>query len=372
VSFNVRGLGTAVPAQRIDQGQAARLATTLVNDGQDRTRLLSTLYRRASVRFRHSVVLDSSGPGVDVGQTFYPPARDKHDRGPTTAERMKRYDAEAGPLAVEASRCALADAGVGAGEVTHLITISCTGFAAPGVDMTLIQDLGLPPGVSRTHVGFMGCHAALNAMKVASAITEADPMACVLLCAVELCTLHQQYGWDPDRIVANSLFSDGAAAILGVGESRRAAADGGARSGERPKLLASGSTRLSETSGFMTWTIGDHGFEMTLAPQVPDALRDHLRDWVDGWLGGCGMSVDQVGSWAIHPGGPRILSACAQVLGLSPEDLAHSRYVLENFGNISSPTLLFILERLLQVDAPRPWLLLGFGPGLAIESVLLG
>ena len=372
MSFHIAGIGTAVPEHRIDQEHAAQIALSLCNDGHDRTRLLSVLYRRSGVRFRHSVVLESSDPKTTVSQRFYPPARNETDRGPTTAERMERYDAEAGPLAVDAAGRALADAGVDAREVTHLITVSCTGFAAPGVDMMLIGVLGLPRKVSRTHIGFMGCHGALNAMSTAAAFTTADPDACVLLCAVELCTLHQQYGWSPDRIVANSLFSDGAAAILGCGDSRWAQGRRRVDAGTDIELLASGSTRLDESADFMTWRIGDHGFEMSLAPQVPDVLREHLPQWLFEWLATDGMTVDDIGSWAIHPGGPRILSACADVLDLTREDMAPSSGVLQDFGNISSPTVIFILERLRRADSPRPWLMLGFGPGLAIEAALLG
>jgi predicted naringenin-chalcone synthase len=371
VSFHIAGIGTSVPKYRIDQERAAHLALSLLHDGHDRGRLLSALYRRAAVRFRHSVLLESSEPDAAVWQTFYPPARHETDRGPTTAERMQRYDEKAGPLAVDAARRAFADARVDAGEVTHLITVSCTGFAAPGVDMMLITALGLPRSVSRTHIGFMGCHGALNGMKTAAAFTAADPDACVLLCAVELCTLHQQYGWNADRIVANSLFSDGAAAILGCGDSRWADRRSGHEGCADLKLLAGGSTRLDESSDFMTWRIGDHGFEMSLAPQVPDMLREHLPGWLVDWLAQHDMALDDIGSWAIHPGGPRILSACAEVLDLTREDLRVSNSILQNFGNISSPTLIFILERLRREESRRPWLMLGFGPGLAIEAVLV-
>ena len=122
----------------------------------------------------------------------------------------------------------------------------------------------------------------------------------------------------------------------------------------------------------MTWRIGDHGFEMSLAPQVPDVLREHLPHWLFEWLASHDMTLDEIGSWAIHPGGPRILSACADVLDLTREDMAPSRGVLQDFGNMSSPTVIFILERLRREDSRLPWLMLGFGPGLAIEAALLG
>jgi predicted naringenin-chalcone synthase len=165
--------------------------------------------------------------------------------------------------------------------------------------------------------------------------------------------------------VANALFSDGAAAIVACAGSM-ATGDGDT------SFLASGSTRIDQSREMMTWKIGDHGFEMTLSPQVPDLLRKHLRGWLVDWLGGMGLSLADIASWAIHPGGPRILSACAETLGLTPEAMAPSREVLGEFGNMSSPTVLFIVERLRRAGAPKPWVVLGFGPGLAIEAVLLG
>src|SRR5262249_34184924 len=137
------------------------------------------------------------------------------DRGPTTAERLRVYAEEAGPLALRAARSALTKAGVDAGQVSHLVTVSCTGFFAPGVDADLIAGLKLSPSVQRTNVGYMGCHGALNGLRVARAYAEADPDAVVLTCAVELCSLHYHYGWDAGRIVANAIFADGAAAVVG-------------------------------------------------------------------------------------------------------------------------------------------------------------
>ena len=235
--------------------------------------------------------------------------------------------------------------------------------SAPGFDMALINEVGLPPSVSRTHIGFMGCHGALNGLRVAKAYAEAEPDARVLVCAVELCSLHHQYGWNPDRIVSNALFADGAAAIVGH------------HAPNRPKdawsLTKCGSAVLPDTSDLMGWSIGDHGFEMTLSPRVPDTIRQSLRFWLEQWLAPQETSIEEIGSWAIHPGGPRILDACAEAARLSSEDLAPSRSVLANYGNMSSPTVLFILNELRAVDAPRPCVMLAFGPGLAIEAALV-
>ncbi len=363
MSFAIHGIGTAVPEHRISQGDAARLALAMYHDGEDRTRLLSTLYRRAGVRYRHSVLLASADGGEAARQPFYSPAQHEGDRGPTTRQRMERYGVEAPPLAARAARRALEDAGTAPGEITHLVTASCTGFAAPGVDMALVDTLGLDPSAARTHVGFMGCHGAMNALRTGAAFADSDPRSRVLICAVELCTLHQQYGWSPDNVVANALFGDGAAAVVGWN---------GPAGAPELRVLAAGSIRLDGCSDYMTWRIGDHGFSMTLSNQVPDVLRERLPEWLTGWLRAGGRARDDVGAWAIHPGGPRILSACGDALGLGETDLAPSRNVLEEFGNMSSPTILFIVEQLRRRRSRFPWIALGFGPGLAIEAMLLG
>jgi predicted naringenin-chalcone synthase len=209
----------------------------------------------------------------------------------------------------------------------------------------------------------MGCHGALNGLRVARAFLDADPSACVLLCALELCSLHHQYGWDVGTIVANALFADGAAAVVAV-------ASGNTRPG-RFRLLASGSVVADDSEDAMTWRIGDHGFRMTLSPQIPELIGLHLRPWLEGWLAHHGLDFAAIGSWAVHPGGPRILSAVGEAIGLDSADLETSQRVLADHGNMSSPTILFILDRIRRSGAGRPCLALAFGPGLAVEAALL-
>ncbi len=248
-------------------------------------------------------------------------------------------------------------------DLTHLVTVSCTGFFAPGIDRELIETLDLDPSIQRTHVGFMGCHGALNGLRVARAFTSAEPCTRVLLCAVELCTLHYHYSWNPSKMIANALFADGAAALVGVSE---ALAPGGCW-----RVVGSGSCLLPNSADAMTWTIGDHGFEMTLAKNVPGIIARHLRPWLERWLSGLGMSLADVRSWAVHPGGPRILTAVEEGLSLGTHELDVSRAILSEFGNMSSPTILFILDRLRSLEAPRPCVALAFGPGLVAEAALL-
>ena len=358
--MHLLGIATAQADCAVTQPAAAKMAVPLCCRSDQQRRLLPALYRRSQVERRSTVLVDT----IDDApvQSFFHPAVDAQDKGPTTQQRMLRYSTEARHLAVRAGAAALAEASMPPGRITHLITVSCTGFEAPGFDVTLIKQLKLSPSVARTHVGFMGCHGALNGLRMASAFVDADPAAVPLLCAVELCSLHFQYGWDPQQLVANALFADGAAATIGVA----------ALNADREvwRLAASGSYLIPDCEDAMTWRIADHGFVMTLSTRVPELIGQHLRPWLKSWLADHDLSVDQIGSWAIHPGGPRIVSAVAEALDLPDALLAPSRRVLAECGNMSSPTVLFILERLGRDRAPRPCVALGFGPGLAVETAL--
>jgi predicted naringenin-chalcone synthase len=359
----INGIGTSVPTNWIAQQDAAVLAQSLQSVAGSTPRALAALYRRSGVGARHSVVLESSSNGEAARQSFYCPATSAADRGPWLSQRMKRFEQEAGTLAAEASRSALAAARIDPARVTHLITVSCTGFVAPGFDVELFCRLPLRATVARTHIGFMGCHAALNALRVARAFILAEPQAVVLICAVELCTLHQQYSNDAGQLVSNSLFADGAAAMVCSGTTR-----------DEPqawRLMANGATILSDTLDEMTWRLGDHGFQMALSANVPDILRAQLRGWIEPWLMEHGLSVHQVAHWAVHPGGPRVLTAVAEALRLEPTSLEASRETLHRYGNMSSPTVVFILERLRMTGAGGPCVAMGFGPGLAFEAALL-
>jgi prepilin-type processing-associated H-X9-DG protein len=365
MSLCIKGIGTAVPHHSIAQEDLAEAAGRLCGLTDKQRRLLPTLYRHAGVRKRHSVVLGSASSSDGTGQSFYQAVDVGGPHGPSTADRMRIYAESSTPLAAEACRRALAESRVAPKEITHLVTVSCSGFSAPGVDVHLFHELGLSPQVSRTHVGFMGCHGALNGLRVARAFTEADPNARVLLCAVELCTLHHQYGWNPDQIVANALFADGSAAAVCVPGSDEQKSD------DVLSALSSASTIVPATEDLMSWRIGDNGFQMGLSARVPDVIRATLRSWLDGWLATQGFELAQVGQWAIHPGGPRILQACIEALELEPDAIDASKAVLAEFGNMSSPTILFIVDRLRRQSAPGPWVLLAFGPGLTIEAALV-
>lgn len=361
MTLRIAGMGTAVPPHSMDQADAADLMAGLLHGGR-RARAVQALYARSGIRKRHSVIVRRPDGPPEERQGFYLPARSEDDAGPTTARRMAVFEEEAPPLAADAALLALDDAGVDPGDVTHLVTVSCTGFFAPGVDAALIGRLGLRPTVERTHVGFMGCHGALNGLRVAGALAGADPDARVLLCSVEICSLHLAYTWDPQALVANALFADGAAALVGVG-------DPGPAPGWR--VAASGTLLFPDSADAMSWRIGDHGFRMTLSPSVPALVEARIASWLRGWLARHGLRQDDVRTWAVHPGGPRILGAFGTAMGLPRDAFAPSREVLAEHGNMSSATLLFILEKLRRDGAEGPVVAAAFGPGLVAEVALL-
>lgn len=357
------GLGTALPEFAVTQLRSAEIANELFVSDPQKQRLVSALYRKSGVKQRHSVLLHAGDEWNGPAQTFFEHAEDDRDLGPTTADRMIAYARTAAPLAAVAARNALNDARIEAKDITHLVTVSCSGFRAPGVDIALIRELGLSPRTARTHIGFMGCHGSLNGLRVAQSIADSNPKACVLVVAVELCSIHMHYGWEPEKIVANSLFADGSAAAI------VRAVDGEHDSGVT--MIGSESLWVANSEEAMTWTIGDHGFEMTLSPQVPQAIAERLNDWVRCWLAERGLAMSDIGVWAVHPGGPRILAAVEESLGLDETALSVSRKVLAECGNMSSPTLLFILQELRRRGARGLGIALGFGPGLMFEAALL-
>jgi prepilin-type processing-associated H-X9-DG protein len=353
-------MGTAVPAQRLSQAEAVQVAHRINAESPEHSRLMSRIYQKTKVLTRGSVLLENDGlNGMSTTKdrlSFY------GSESPGTAQRMHAYNTHAGGLSLEAATKALSDGDISSGAITHLITVSCTGFHSPGIDLFLIEKLDLSPSVQRTHIGFMGCHAALNGLRVAHAFAEMDPKAVVLLCAVELCSLHMAYGWHPEKVVANALFADGAAAVVASSDP--------SLSDQSLVLRRSGSTVIPDSADLMQWEIGDHGFAMGLSPLVPETVGAALLPWLRDWLKDQSIDLEAVTSWAVHPGGPRILSTCAEVLSLDPGLLHESRGILQDHGNMSSATILFILDRLRRRSTPGPCLALAFGPGLSAEVAL--
>lgn len=353
------GLGTATPSASLDQDVAMALAATRCCRSPRERKWLERLYRASGVRRRGSVLLQRDDDMAAMA-AFYPSPTPVDDRGPTTATRLSRYEQEAGALATQACAAAFKDAALEPEAITHVVTVSCTGLFSPGLDAQLIARLGLPRDVGRLNLGFMGCHGAFNGLRAAAALAHSAEHARVLLCCVELCSLHFHYGWNRQQVVANALFADGAAAAI------LAPTDvSGLQVQDAASLL------IPESTAAMTWRIGDHGFEMGLSPEIPRRIRASLRPWLEPWLARHHLSISDIAHWAIHPGGPSIVNAAIDALGVAPDAGDDSRAILAEHGNMSSPTVLFILERMRLQSSPAPIVALGFGPGLMFEAALL-
>jgi alkylresorcinol/alkylpyrone synthase len=280
--------------------------------------------------------------------------------GWSTRQRMERYLVEALPLGKDAVGRALGAAGLDPADVGLFAVCSCTGYVTPGLDILLARDLGMSAAVQRLFVGHMGCYAALPGVGAAADFVAARAKPALLLC-LELPSLHVQPATrDPQQIIAHSLFSDAAAAVVLLPDSP----------GYAVREVAARTD--TTTADLMTWDVTDLGFRMGLSPKVPDALAVHVAPAVDDLLSRHGLRRSDVDGWAVHPGGPRILDVVRDELGLTDADLAASRATLAGHGNCSSPTVLLILDALRR--SPRPperVMMLAFGPGLTLYATLL-
>jgi predicted naringenin-chalcone synthase len=364
MAVELLSIATALPPHRLDQHDALAFAQELCCTDERQSRYAATLYRHSGVEARYSVL-----PHTEAYR--WAPTPEQRDAGipnpgPSTEERMAYYQEHALPLATDAAGKALENSGLEPSDVTHVVTASCTGFTAPGVDSGLIERLGLRRTTERVHVGYMGCHGAINALRVARGLAGSDPQARVLLCATELCSLHYTFFWDMERLLGNALFADGSGAVV------LAYADEDAlRPKSRWRLAATGSYLFPNTADAMTWSIGNHGFAMTISSQLPKLIRENLAGWLHAWLERQGLTIADVRSWAVHPGGPKIVEAVESAMGLTSTRAQTSREILAQYGNMSSATVLFILEALMQQGAEPPCVMLGFGPGLVAEVALL-
>jgi predicted naringenin-chalcone synthase len=352
-------IATALPEGRLDLERSLEIADLLSPADVPRP-VLRRLHERSGIDTRGVAIIASDGSIPLYG--IAPSGRSSTPRRPGTAERMHAYAGAAVDLAVTASLGALEASDTPVESVTHLVTASCTGFGAPGVDLAVMERLRLPASVQRTNVGFMGCHAAVNALTVARALAAESHANRVLVVCVEISTVHFHHDLRMDRLISNILFADGAGATV----------VGGPGNDQSPKRLVTTASRLiPDSKGAMAWEVGDHGFEMTLAAEVPDLIAAALGGWVDEVLDAHGLRRDDIGGWAIHPGGPRVIDAVTNALEIPTDAALVSREILRTRGNMSSATLLHILERFQGASMPGPWVGLAFGPGLAGELVLI-
>ncbi|MDJ0348106.1 type III polyketide synthase [Cryobacterium sp. PH29-G1] len=403
MAVTLRALQTVVPPTILIQEQVRDIFAAQPGLTRLAQRLVSTSFNVSGIDTRHTVIAELTLDN-DAAQPQFFDAQQQLLLRPSTRVRNELYIEEATKLFVEAGRRALAACpDIRAEDVTHVVTVSCTGFYAPGPDYMLVRELGLNANTQRYHLGFMGCYAAMPALRTAKQFVEADPNAVVLVVSAELCSLHLRTSSDPDTIVASSLFSDGAAAGI---VSARAPLPGEKALGL--DLFETVITPVGE--GDMAWKIGDEGFEMILSTYVPHIIDEHIEEALaplfarDASITGqlaAGRAADAgpvtVGTggtllaplltlapapslssviehWAIHPGGRSILDKTEAKLALRTDQLIPSRETLRTNGNMSSATILFVMKAILDAPATADGervCAMAFGPGLTVESSLM-
>ncbi|HBG05488.1 MAG: hypothetical protein A2075_21040 [Geobacteraceae bacterium GWC2_58_44] len=359
MSIWIHQVETAVPEMRYDQSEIGRQMIEWTHDERDK-RLVRMLYRNSGIESRHSVI-------PHLGANFLVSDGAGSFRQQSTAERNAIYTREATKLAVDLGH-KLLDAAPGfiAAEITHVITASCTGFFNPGIDYLLCQELGLAGNTQRFHLGFMGCYAAFPALNMAAQFCLANPKAVVLVMCLELCTLHLQLNGSEDTILANSLFADGAGAVL---VSARAPQPGTAAY----RICDFESALIPSGVEAMAWSIGDLGFDISLSSYVPKIIGAGIADVLQPLLARNALSMQDIQRWAVHPGGKSIIDKVAATLQLSADQVLPSRHVLRSFGNMSCATILFVLKEMLAHPAADQDKVcaIAFGPGLSVEMSLL-
>ncbi len=340
----INAIGTAIPDHDIHQA-FIEWASRRVADPRE-AGLFSRMAARSGIAHRYSVL----PIGSDGGSPVAPGGFYADDILPPTSARMALYGDHAPNLALDAIRKLES-----LGEISHLVVASCTGFTAPGIDQVIAERLGLSPSVERLLVGFMGCYAAISALRTARHIVRSDPHARVLVVTVELSSLHLQPESAIEPLLAMLQFGDGAAAALVTSEGPGLAID------------APFAATLPNSETLIRWSIGDQGFAMHLSGEVPGRISEALRDPGFRQVLTGGVEPQEIDAWAVHGGGRSILDAVAHALGLNDALLAISRGVLHDYGNMSSSTLMFALAGFMNLN-PKRGVALAFGPGLAAEG----
>ncbi|MBX3000746.1 MAG: type III polyketide synthase [Caldilineaceae bacterium] len=357
----ILALGTAVPAHVASQETVYRWMADSFADHPTVVRWLRALYAYSGIERRHICIDDFLRPPTESN---FAPGQPLAEIA-TTAQRMEIYERESAPLALEAATQALSELAAESGcsfeaaarSITHLITISCTGFFAPGLDLALARRLRLSSNIGRTMIGFMGCSAMFNGLRTAHQIVQGDPSARVLVVSVELCSIHVQPGTKRENLISASLFADGSSACV-VGRPRVDQHNCFVLEDLRTEVKAN-------TEEEMVWQIGDYGFELKLSPRIPK----HLGEVAPSILADL-FPKHMPDFCAIHPGGPAILDELESILKLDPAKIEASRRVLSNYGNISSATILFVLDDLRRtMQTPQTGVAMAFGPGLTVEMV---
>jgi prepilin-type processing-associated H-X9-DG protein len=359
----ITAIGIANPPNRFSQSKIADFMVKAMQLNQNESRLLHTIFKASGIEFRHSVLEDY---GLEKDFTFYSNSPD-FEPFPTTEKRLSVFRDHVLTLSSNAVDNMLQSVpSFNINEVTHLIVVCCTGMYAPGLDIDLVKKYNLSPFVHRTGINFMGCYAAFNAIKVADAFCHQDENAKVLVVCTELCSLHFQKKPTEDNLLANALFADGSAALLVESKTQQKL---------RLKPESFHTSLVAESDHDMAWTIGDLGFEMKLSTYVPAIIKNGIRDLTEKLLGKISKNLDDIRFLAVHPGGRKILENIEQELKVPKEKNQAAYCVLQNYGNMSSPTILFVLHSIwskITVEDNNEYILsFAFGPGLTLESMVL-
>jgi len=334
-------ISTAVPDYDIHKRFVEFAPSLLKNKRQ--SDLFSRMADRANIDHRYSLLQPADNP-LNLDTNFY-------ISDPSTQHRMDFYEKHAFTLA----RKALDKLDLNC--ITHIIFTTCTGFYAPGIDWQIIRHYGLNPSIERTVIGFMGCFAAVNALKLARHIIRSEQSAYVLVVNLELCTIHMQRTDSLEKILSFLIFADGCAA--GIVSAKRMGLE----------LQSFSSTFLTDTPDHITWHIGNSGFDMALKGEVPHEISAALVKNGNALL--AGREIPEIRHWAVHPGGRSILDAVQEGLGLKNDALHISRDILRRYGNMSSASLMFVLKEILdKPDSSGDGCGLAFGPGLTVESMI--
>jgi len=395
MTSTILATGTAVPSHKMSQTEALAMFQDLACVDDRQRRLAKVLFERANVQNRFTFVPHQSayqwcvndqtppqpitaGGSLTTAPDPIPNVVPGVSPGLSTGQRMQLYDLYASDLAIASAKQAIELSGRCAENITHLVTVSCTGFASPGVDVRLMRSLGLPPTAQRVNIGFMGCHGAVNGMRAAMNIANADPTATILVNCVELCTLHCRFQWGPDdneKIIGNALFGDGSASLIIADDSAKTT-----QSSADWEIIDTGSVLIDDSEASLSWNIGDHGFEMVLNSDISDRIESALSRWLRHWLKERNLDFSDIDCWAVHPGGPKIISSVQSSLDLTDQQLSVPLDILRRYGNMSSPTVLFILDEFKKaisesktkpVKTPQHALVIAFGPGMVAEVVLV-
>lgn len=322
-------------------------------------RRLAFMYRQSDIETRYTVLSDYTQP-EEKFWNFIPLSQDAPL--PNLDERMKIYNREALPLSISAINDCLNNH-LSPADITHLITVSCTGMSAPGLDLQIAEAMDMQPQVFRTSVNFMGCYGAVHALKLAKLICDSTPNSNVLIVATEICSIHFQKEYTPDSASGAILFADGSAAVLISNKIQS----------EKKLQLSNFYSKVAyKGKKDMAWELSHRGFIITLSSYVPDLIEQDIALLVDEAVQHYGLSIKDITHWCTHPGGKKILNAIQKQLSLEKDDLRFSRDILSRFGNMSSPTVLFVLKEILENLDDKPANILGtaFGPGLTMETFL--